>query len=124
MFANRKPTRSDGLKPVLVFVVLIAAVNLVWCLTPSNDNPFALLSIAISILTLGLVPGAWRVNASALGWLVVVHVFVGVLNTYRFWSEAHDRGLRIVIAVPFIIAWSLWTIRRDALQRTMTTDGV
>lgn len=109
-------TRSEGLKPVLLIVVLIAAVNLVWCLMPSNDDPFALLSITTSILTLCLVPGAWRMNASALGWLVVIHLCVGALNVYRMWSDASDRGSRIVMVVPFVIAWSLWTIRRRAVS--------
>ncbi|HEX2878621.1 MAG TPA: hypothetical protein VHO25_03685 [Polyangiaceae bacterium] len=112
-----RKTRAEGLTFLLCFVVLIAAVNLAWCLMPANDNPFALLSVAISVVTLGLVPSAWRMNTRALSGLVFVHLTIGALNAYQFWSEVDDRASRIAMIIPFVLAWSLWTMyRRATLQ--------
>jgi hypothetical protein len=112
----RQQHRSDGLKPLLLIVVGIAAFNLAWCLTPSNNSPFAPLSAAISILVLCLVPAAWKMNTRALAWLAAIHFFVGVIYVYRLWPHTEETW-GILIALPLAIAWSLWAIRRRGLSK-------
>jgi hypothetical protein len=99
----------------LLLVVAIASINLAWCLTPSNDSPYMPLSAAITVLALCLVPAAWKMNTFALAWLVIINVFVGAVNVYRLWPDA-PRPAGLFVAVPFGIAWALWSIRRNALR--------
>jgi hypothetical protein len=69
------------------------------------------------VLVLGLVPAAWRMNKRAPEGLFVINLCVGVVNLYRFWP-LRDRPSGILLVLPFAVAWSLWSVRRNLSRAT------
>jgi hypothetical protein len=117
--------REIGLKPLLVFVALIALVELCWVLSPSNHDSHAMFAGFISVVALCLVPLAWRLNTHALAGLIAINLIVGAINFYRL-GHPNKRADRFVFVLPLAIAISLWAIRRNALPgaEARTTEKV